>query len=293
MRQKIAVFVHHGEVTLMFFHRGDDGFFGNTEIFFLKGTHQSGGIFEEVNDFVEKIFIFFHADVVGGLNGFDLFFDHGTTFFGIDHNIVFTELVDVAFGAFDDHIPGTVEAVRTGDVAAFHIDDLYGNHFVAEKSHDPMDGTDEAEFVIAPTHRFGEFETQYGVDQKFGEDFDGVFAFFFFGSEYVFAAFDFFHGEVGFGKTFGTKEALQCFGGIAFGIECRFFGRTFEFFFEIRLFFGKTVHKEGQTTGRTHTANILKIKTRLKQRFFCHFYEVSDTACHKTGRNLFDTDLKQ
>ena len=53
MGQQIPGFVHHGEVTLMFLHRRNHGFLGNTQVFFFKGAHQRRGIFQQENDFIQ------------------------------------------------------------------------------------------------------------------------------------------------------------------------------------------------------------------------------------------------
>ena len=156
-----------------------------------------------------------------------------------------------------------------------------------------MDGTDEAQFMIAPAHGFGEFEAQNGVDQQFRQNGHGVFALFFFGSENVFTALHLFDGDVLFREAFGTKESLQRFGGVAFGVESRFFGGAFQLFFQIGLAFGETVHKEGQTAGRAHAADVFKVQTGFGKRFFGGFYEVGDAAGHKTGGDFLHPDFKQ
>src|SRR5579871_6536666 len=58
------------------------------------------------------------------------------------------------------------------DVAALDSGDLKGNHLIAQKSHDPANGANEARtgFASRPVHGLGPLEGEDGGGQRLGED---------------------------------------------------------------------------------------------------------------------------
>ena len=54
---KVTIFVVHGEIALMVFHRRNDGSFRELEEFFIEFAAQGCRIFDEEDDFFQEVFV--------------------------------------------------------------------------------------------------------------------------------------------------------------------------------------------------------------------------------------------
>ena len=323
--EQAAVFFQYGEITLMFTHRGDDAFFGQSQEFIFEFAAQSSGPFYQVVNFFKQVFVDFSVTAFFNSKVDYLLTDKFTTSVLVNHYEVVHQNLFVSFSAgnfyntssfvdsrsnsifysansffqqffcivkaFDSfcffYESRTQEAVTTRKFAGFNASDFYGNYFIAKESNHPANRTNKTEIKVSPTHGFGEVQGSEDILEQAGkQSFNFLTSQMFYSENIAITNFQIFNSN-----ALATSKALSSFGSFAV-FECDLHGRTFSFNGAICLMFSNAVSDEGHTARSAIYSNCFIRNAQFVHFLFSQLFQLSHDTGHKLRRDFFSTNFK-